>query len=112
MTIEEIVAREATFAERARMIRAHDPTLSYGSIAKLLGCGSTTVSDAFKPRDEVSRRKHPQKIPVTRVTVEQRDDGWCVLLNGKLWSRHMTDDVAEDEAEWLRWPKTEKGKAA
>lgn len=132
MTIEEIVALDATFTERARMIRAHDPTLSGKAIARLLGCGTTTVQDAFKPIDEVNRRKHPRKSRpslnwrsgvrttgnrpsgfVARVTVEQDGALWFACVNGHTWGRgHLHKRDAEREAEWLRWPKTEKGKAA
>jgi hypothetical protein len=77
------------------VIKAH-PQASDRWISDQLGVHRKTVW---------SVRKQMQGTGPAKVDVLPGGRGWHVTLNGRLWGSFETEQQAEAEAEWLRWPK-------
>jgi hypothetical protein len=82
--------------ERIREYLALNPEVTDRQVAASFGVHRKTVW---------SVRKQMQGTGPAKVDVLPGGRGWHVTLNGRLWGSFETEQQAEAEAEWLRWPK-------
>jgi hypothetical protein len=82
--------------ELIREYLALNPEATDRQVAERLGVHRKTVWSA---------RQQTQMTGPAKVDVLPGGRGWHVTLNGRLWGSFGTEQQAEAEAEWLRWPK-------
>jgi hypothetical protein len=85
-----------TNKERIRKAIEHRPDASDAHIAEILGVHRKTVW---------SVRKAMQGPAPAKIDVVPHGQRWYVTLNDRLWHAFRTKDMADAEADWLRWPK-------